>query len=118
MKLVQRGNCSHIPVVRLSIQRGTLATGFYCLRLFSFAPRLLSSPHVSKRMRADDYVATLVGLDGSIEDGEAQAWMTIMACCDAFHQRASVDRGSVDGDARVSRILMDLGPELLRPRRH
>ena len=89
-----------------------------CHFLFSFAPSLLSSPHHSKRMRAEDYVATLVHLDAEIEDGEATAWMTIMACCDSYHQRESVDRGNADGDARVSRILMDLGPELLRPRRH
>lgn len=90
-----------------------------CHFLFSFAPSLLSSPHHSKRMRAEDYVANLVQLDADIEDGEANAWMTIMACCDSYHQRESVDRGNTDGDARVSRILMDLGgPELLRPRRH
>lgn len=89
-----------------------------CHFLFSFAPSLLSSPHHSKRMRAEDYVGTLVKLDAEIEDGEATAWMNIMACCDSYHQRESVDRGASDGDARVSRVLMDLGPELLRPRRH
>lgn len=90
-----------------------------CHFLFSFAPSLLSSPHHSKRMRAEDYVGTLVHYDAQIEDREAQAWMVIMACCDAYHQRESVDRGHTDGDPRVSRILMDLGPDLLRQaRRH
>jgi len=89
-----------------------------CNFLFAFGPTLLSSPHHSKKMRAEDYVATLVQLDAKIEDGEANAWMTIMACCDAYHQRESVDKCTSDGDGRVSRILMDLGPELLRPRRH
>jgi len=86
--------------------------------LFSFAPTLLSSPHHSKRMRPEDYVSTLVQLDGSIDDGEASAWMTTMACCDSYQQRESIDRDSGNGDRRVAAILMMLGPELLRRRRH
>jgi hypothetical protein len=85
--------------------------------LFSFAPNLLSSPHHLKRMDAGEYVGTLVKLDGSIEDGEASAWMTCMACCDAYQQRESVDGRIADGDRRISSILMILGPELLRRRR-
>ena len=89
-----------------------------CHFLFSYAPDLLSSPHHSKRVRADEYTGTLVGLDASIEDGEAKAWMTIMACCDAYQQRESVEQSGQGGDPRVARILMTLGPELLRPHRH
>ena len=88
-----------------------------CNFLFSFAPALLSSPHHSKRMKPEDYVSTLVQLDGSIDDGEVSAWMTTMACCDSYQQRESVGGGS-DGDKRVAAILMTLGPELLRRRRH
>ena len=84
--------------------------------LFGFAPNLLSSPHHSKRMRPEDYVSTLVKLDGSIDEGEASAWMTTMACCDSYQQRESVV--GVEGDRRVAAILMMLGPELLRRRRH
>jgi len=85
--------------------------------LFSFAPALLSSPHHFKRMDAGDYVGTLVKLDGSIDDGEASAWMTTMACCDAYQQRESVDGRVIEGDRRIGAILMILGPELLRRRR-
>jgi hypothetical protein len=85
--------------------------------LFSYAPNLLSSPHHFKRMDAAEYVATLIKLDGSIEDGEASARMTCMACCDAYQQRESVDGRIIDGDRRISAILMILGPELLRRRR-
>ncbi|KAL3793104.1 hypothetical protein HJC23_005606 [Cyclotella cryptica] len=85
--------------------------------LFSFAPNLLSSPHHFKRMDAGEYVGTMVKLDGSIEDGEASAWMTCMACCDAYQQRESVDALIVEGDRRISAILMVIGPELLRRRR-
>ena len=84
--------------------------------LFSFAPELLSSPHHSKRMRPEEYVSTLVKLDGSIDEGEASAWMTTMACCDAYQQRESVV--GMDGDRRVPAIMMMLGPELLRRRRN
>jgi len=87
--------------------------------LFSFAPALLTSPHHFKRVDAGEYVSnTLVKLDGSVEDGEASAWMTTMACCDAYQQRESVDGGDyTDGDRRIGAILMVLGPELLRRRR-
>jgi len=85
--------------------------------LFSFAPTLLTSPHHFKRMDAGDYVGTLVKLDGSVDDGEASAWMTTMACCDAYQQRESVDGAITDGDRRIGAILMVLGPELLRRRR-
>eukprot|EP00579_Thalassiosira_antarctica_P029106 CAMPEP_0202026552 /NCGR_PEP_ID=MMETSP0905-20130828/59192_1 /ASSEMBLY_ACC=CAM_ASM_000554 /TAXON_ID=420261 /ORGANISM="Thalassiosira antarctica, Strain CCMP982" /LENGTH=526 /DNA_ID=CAMNT_0048589801 /DNA_START=1 /DNA_END=1581 /DNA_ORIENTATION=+ len=85
--------------------------------LFSFAPALLTSPHHFKRMDAGDYVGTLVKLDGSVDDGEASAWMTTMACCDAYQQRESVDGAITDGDRRIGAILMVLGPELLRRRR-
>lgn len=85
--------------------------------LFSFAPALLSSPHHFKRMDAGEYVGTLVKLDGSIDDGEASAWMTTMACCDAYQQRESVDGRVIEGDRRIGAILMILGPELLRRRR-
>jgi hypothetical protein len=57
--------------------------------LFSYAPNLLSSPHHTKRMQAEDYVSTLVLLNGSVEAGEDDSWMTIVACCDAYQQRAS-----------------------------
>jgi hypothetical protein len=91
-----------------------------CHFLFSYAPSLLSSPHHTRRMKVEEYVGTLVepDADSEISDGEATAWMTIMACCDSYQQRESVDRGNLDGDARIARILMVLGPELLRPRRH
>lgn len=85
--------------------------------LFSFAPTLLASPHHSKRIRPEAYVASLVQLDGSIDDGEVSAWMTTMACCDSYQQRESMDTGR-DGDKRIAAILMMLGPELLRRRRH
>lgn len=85
--------------------------------LFSFAPALLTSPHHFKRMDAGDYVGTLVKLDGSVDDGEASAWMTVMHICDAYQQRESVDGAITDGDRRIGAILMILGPELLRRRR-
>ena len=85
--------------------------------LISFAPPLLSSPHHSKRMAVEEYVNTLVKYDGSVDDGEASAWMTTLACCDNYHQRASVG-GNVGGggDSRIAAILESLGPELLRKR--
>jgi len=86
--------------------------------LFSFAPSLLSSPHHSKRMTVEEYVATLVKYDGSVDDGEAAAWMTTLACCDNYHQRASVGGNIGGGDARIAAILEAVGPELLRRRRH
>jgi hypothetical protein len=83
--------------------------------LFSFAPNLLSSPHHSKRMTAKDYVATLVTFIGSAGEGEDSAWMTTMACCDSYQQRASsVNVG--DGDTRVPQIILLLGQELARRR--
>lgn len=85
--------------------------------LFSFAPSLLASPHHSKRMRPEAYVGSLVQLDGSIDDGEVGAWMTTMACCDSYQQRESMDSGA-DGDKRIAAVLMMLGPELLRRKRH
>ena len=85
--------------------------------LFSFAPNLLSSPHHAKRLRAEDYVSScLVLLDGSVESGEDDSWMTTMACCDAYQQRAAASRVT-DGDPRIAEILMALGQELLRRRR-
>jgi hypothetical protein len=89
-----------------------------CQFLFSFAPTLLSSPHHSKRMTPEAYVSELVSLDGSIEDGEVSAWMTAMACCDSYQQRESVGSSNPDGDWRVAAVVMALGPELLRRRRH
>jgi hypothetical protein len=86
--------------------------------LFSFAPNLLTSPHHFKRMDAHQYVGAMIKLDGSVDDGEASAWMTTMACCDAYQQRESIDGVSKsDGDKRVGAILMILGPELMRRRR-
>jgi len=93
-----------------------------CHYLFSYGPSLLSSPHHMKRMRVEDYVLTLVDLNGSVEDGEASAWMTTMACCDSYRQRQSAmqqhgSSASSDGDSRIPSILLTLGPELLRRRR-
>ena len=85
--------------------------------LFSFAPTLLSSPHHLKRMKVEDYVGLLVTLNGKVNEGEASAWMTTMACCDSYQQRESAQRGVAEGDPRIATILMSLGPELLR-RRH
>ena len=86
--------------------------------LFTFAPSLLSSPHHASRMSAEEFVRTLVKLDGSVDDGEAKAWMTTMSCCDAYAQRESIDGGASIGDRRVPAILMIIGPELLRRRRY
>jgi hypothetical protein len=85
--------------------------------LFAFAPSHLSSPHVFKRMRLDEYVGTLVTLDGGVEDGEAGCWMITMACCDSYLQRESAQQASGAGDPRIANILMTLGPELLRRHR-
>lgn len=86
--------------------------------LFSFSPSLLSSPHHAKRMRADEYVSSmLVQLDGSVDEGEDDAWMVTVGCCDDFQQRAST--GSMgDGDERVAQLVITLGQELNRQRRH
>ena len=89
--------------------------------LLSFAPRLLSSPHHSARMGAEEYCrVVLVKPDGSIEDREGRSWITTMACCEAYNQRESVDGGgnSGVGDKRIASILMVVGPELLRRKRH
>jgi len=86
--------------------------------LFTFAPKLLSSPHHASRVSAEEYVRTLVKLDGSVDDGEAKAWMTTMSCCDAYAQRESIDGGTSAGDRRVPAVLMIIGPELLRRRRY
>jgi hypothetical protein len=95
-----------------------------CHYLFSFAPDLLSSPHHWKRLRVEEYVGTLVSLDGAIDEGESLDWMTTLACCDSFKERESAQssflgEGSdkMEGDARVAAILMALGPELLQRRR-
>ena len=91
--------------------------------LVAFAPSLLSSPHRFKRVRVDEYVGTLVTLDGSVEEGEASSWLTTMACCDSYFQRESAATaggsggGDGDGDPRIANILMTLGPELLRRQR-
>lgn len=92
--------------------------------LFSFAPDLLTSPHHWKRLRVDEYVMTLVSLDGDIDEGESLDWMTTMACCDSYKQRESAqstflgnNSDKIDGDPRVAAILMALGPELLQRRR-
>jgi conserved oligomeric Golgi complex subunit 5 len=90
--------------------------------LFSFAPNLLSSPHHWKRMRAEEYVGTLVSLDGEVEEGESVDWMTTMQCCDSYQQRESAQSSLIgktgsEGDPRIASILSVLGPELLRRRR-
>merc|ERR1712238_623355 len=74
--------------------------------LFTFAPALLSSPHHACRMNAEEYTGNLVKFDGSVDDGEAKAWMTTMNCCDAYQQRESIDGGVSIGDRRVPAILM------------
>ncbi|CAJ1953396.1 unnamed protein product [Cylindrotheca closterium] len=84
--------------------------------LFSFAPSLLSSPHHFKKVKAEDYARSLQSLSGEIEEGEASAWMTTMACCDSYKQRESA-QATGEGDARIASILISLGPELLRRRR-
>uniref|UniRef100_A0A7S4AID4 Conserved oligomeric Golgi complex subunit 5 helical domain-containing protein n=1 Tax=Pseudo-nitzschia australis TaxID=44445 RepID=A0A7S4AID4_9STRA len=95
-----------------------------CHYLFSFAPDLLTSPHLWKRLRVEEYARTLVSLDGNIDEGESLDWMTTMACCDSYKQRESAqssflgeDSAKMEGDPRVAAILMALGPELLQRRR-
>jgi conserved oligomeric Golgi complex subunit 5 len=88
------------------------------LYLYSFAPKLLSSPHHVKRVRSDEYVtSTLVHLDGSVEAGEDNCWIDVMSSCDSYHQRASSTTVS-DGDSRIAQVLLDVGRELLRRRGH
>ena len=76
--------------------------------LFSIGPSTLSSPHHVKRMTAGDYVGTLIQLDGSVVTGEDAAWLTVMACCDSYVQRASAGgtaAAAADrGDARWRRL--------------
>ena len=85
--------------------------------LFSFAPSLLSSPHHLKKVKVEEYAQSLTSLSGEIEEGEASAWMTTMACCDSYKQRESAQHDAGEGDPRIASILMSLGPELLRRRR-
>lgn len=97
--------------------------------LFSYAPNLLSSPHhinstTSNKKRphhnsAEEYVqSSIVIYNGTFVDCEMNAWMTTMACCEAYQQRESaVDSNISSGDKRIASILMLLGPELLRRRR-
>jgi conserved oligomeric Golgi complex subunit 5 len=82
--------------------------------LFSFGPSLLSSPHHAKRIKAEEYVSTLVQFDGSVMPGEDSAWIVIMGCCDSYQQRASTLVLNTDGDPRIARIVLALGQELLR----
>lgn len=90
--------------------------------LFSFGPSTLSSPYHIKRTTAAEYVSSLIQLDGSVVTGEDAAWMTVMACCDSYVQRASagVSANAADavgsGDVRVAQIVTTLGQELLRRR--
>lgn len=95
--------------------------------LFSYAPMWLSSPHHTKRLRAEDYVfSRLVHYDGSVDHGEEDAWLVTLSCCDSYAQRASSSTTTPqqrpgpasDGDGRVAEVLLNLGPELLRRRRH
>lgn len=88
--------------------------------LFASGPSLLSSPFHLKRMKAEEYVSTvLVQLDGSVQQGEDDAWITVVACCDAYQQRASSTTNTIaDGDPRVAPIVMALGQELIRRRRN
>jgi hypothetical protein len=95
-----------------------------CHYLFSFANDLLSSPHHWKRLRVEQYVGTLVSLDGDIDEGESLDWMTTLACCDSYKQRESAQAShlgensvQLKGDNRITAILMALGPELLQRRR-
>mmetsp|Transcript_25879 Transcript_25879/g.59588 ORF Transcript_25879/g.59588 Transcript_25879/m.59588 type:complete len:1009 (-) Transcript_25879:34-3060(-) len=86
--------------------------------LFTYAPSLLSSPHHTKRVKPEEYAEKLVTLDGEVNHGEEDAWMVTMSCCDSYQQRATSAGATQDGDSRISQILLSLGPELLRRRRH
>ena len=87
--------------------------------LFSYAPSWLSSPHHTKRVKAEEYVfSQLVDYNGSVDHGEEDAWLVTLSCCDAYAQRATTASPSLDGDGRVSDVLLNLGPELLRRQRH
>jgi len=85
--------------------------------LLSFAPPVLSSPHHASRTSADEYADRIVHLDGSTDDGEGKAWVTMMGCCESYFQRETVESRDLTGDKRVPAILMIIGPELLRRRR-
>ena len=47
-------------------------------------------------MDAGDYVGTLVKLDALVDGEKVSAWMTTMACCDAYQQRERVDGAITD----------------------
>jgi hypothetical protein len=91
------------------------STAFHFLLMF--APELLSSPHHVNHITVEEYVRTLVSINGSVEDGESASWMTTMKSCDSYQQRESLHTGGNGGDRRISAILMIIGPELLRRRR-
>jgi hypothetical protein len=83
----------------------------------SFGPKLFSSPHHIHRISAGEYVMnTLLTDEGSHEDGEVNAWLTILSCCESYQQRESLDNKSSDtgGDKRIVGMLLLLGPELLK----
>ena len=104
--------------------------------LFSYGPNMLSSPYHVNRISATEYVALLVPYDimfgydcsksnkndddnSSMDNGEDLAFMTIMACCDSYIQRASVSTTTNDatsGDTRIAQIVITFGQELLRRR--
>jgi len=83
--------------------------------LASFGPKLFSSPHHMHRLSAGDYVMNnLLTAEGSYEDGEVNAWLTILNCCDSYQQRESIDSNDTAGDKRVIGLLHVVGPELLK----
>ena len=102
--------------------------------LFSYGPNMLSSPYHVKRISATEYVSLLVPHDmmfgnvsdsnSNMEGGEDVAFMTIMACCDSYTQRASVSTSTINtttndptsGDPRIAQIVITFGQELLRRR--
>jgi conserved oligomeric Golgi complex subunit 5 len=85
--------------------------------LFSFGPTLLSSPHHAKRIKAEEYVSSLVQFDGSVKEGEDSAWVVIMSCCDSYLQRVSTTASGSDGDPRIAHIVIALGQDLMRQKR-
>jgi hypothetical protein len=83
--------------------------------LASFGPKVFSSPHHVHRLSAGDYVMNnLLTAEGSYEDGEVNAWLTILNCCDSYQQRESLDNTDAGGDKRVIGLLHVVGPELLK----
>jgi hypothetical protein len=86
--------------------------------LYSYAPSFLSSPYHTRRMKPEAYVRLLVKPDGSVEETEDDAWMTVMASCDAYQQRASSGGSNMDGDIRVAEKLLTMGPDVMRRRGH